>query len=133
MFEWKAEYSVGIGSIDGQHQKLFTLTRELHQAMNAGQGRAAVARILDRLVQYTVVHFALEERLMEECGYPGLEEHRIEHESLTKKVLAFQADYEAGRGPMSVQLLLLLRGWLEHHIQEEDQAYAPYLKAAATL
>jgi len=133
MFEWKAEYSVGIGSIDGQHQNLFASARELYQAMNAGQGKAALARILDRLVQYTVVHFAQEERLMEECGYPDLQKHRQEHEALTKKVLAFQADYEYGRVAMSVQVLQFLRGWLEHHIQAEDKAYAPYLKATAAV
>src|SRR5262245_50466130 len=133
MFEWKAQYSVGISSIDGQHQNLFGVARELYQAMNAGQGKAVMAGILDRLVQYTVVHFAQEERLMQECGYPELPKHRLEHELLTKQVLAFQKDYEAGRVAMSVQLLQFLKSWLEQHIQAEDRAYAPYLKAKAAI
>ena len=64
MFDWKREYSVGIGSIDGQHQNLFAIARELYAAMGAGQGKTAVGRILDRLIHYTSVHFAHEERLM---------------------------------------------------------------------
>ena len=127
MFEWKSEYSVGIGSIDRQHQNLFALAREQYLAMNAGPGKAAVGRILDRLVQYTVVHFAQEERLMEKCKYQGLPKHQREHEMLTKQVLTFQADYEAGRVAMSVQLLQFLKNWLENHIQTEDKAYAPHV------
>ncbi len=61
MFEWKQEYSVGIQSIDAQHQQLFAIAHELYKAMTAGQGKSALSRILDRLVQYTAMHFAHED------------------------------------------------------------------------
>ena len=57
MFEWNNRYSVQIGSIDAQHQTLFRLAEELHTAMSAGQGKSVLSRTLDRLVQYTMVHF----------------------------------------------------------------------------
>jgi hemerythrin len=129
MFEWKPEYSVGIGSIDGQHQNLFAMARELYSAMRVGQGKQAVGEILDRLVRYTTVHFGFEERLMEQHGYPGLPKHRAEHEELTRRVAEIQADYAAGRVAINVQLLQFLRDWLEHHIKQSDSAYAPFLKA----
>ena len=128
MFDWKPEYSVGIKSIDGQHQNLFAIARELYTAMNGGQGKLVLGRILDRLVQYTSVHFAHEERLMQQCQYPGLVKHQQEHKILTKKVQDFHADFEAGRCAMSIQLLHFLKEWLAHHIQAEDTAYAPYVK-----
>jgi hemerythrin len=130
MFDWKPEYSVGVKSIDGQHQKLFALARELHQAMSSGQGKLATERMLDRLVQYTGTHFAHEERLMQQCQYPAFAEHRLKHQALTQKVRTFQADFEAGRVAMSVQLLQFLKEWLEHHIQVEDTAYAPFVRSA---
>jgi len=40
---------------------LFGLADELYNAMTAGRGKLALAHILDRLVQYTKVHFAHEE------------------------------------------------------------------------
>ena len=43
MFEWNHEYSVGIASVDAQHQKLFAIARELYAAMSAGQGKSALA------------------------------------------------------------------------------------------
>jgi hemerythrin-like metal-binding protein len=132
MFEWKPQFSVGIGSIDGQHQNLFAIARELYAAMSAGQGKLAVGRVLDRLVQYTAIHFAHEERLMQQFQFPAFAKHQEEHRMLTRQVLAFQADYEAGRVAMSIQLLNFLKDWLEHHIQTEDSAYAPYVKSGAT-
>jgi hemerythrin len=128
MFEWKNEYSVGIGSIDAQHQNLLAIARELYTAMSAGQGKASLSRILDRLVQYASVHFAHEERLMRLNDYPELAAHKGEHDALTKQVLKFQADFDAGRVSMTVQLLQFLKDWLEKHIKVSDFALAPCLK-----
>jgi hemerythrin-like metal-binding protein len=133
MFEWKPEYSVGIGSIDGQHQNLFAIARELYDAMSAGRGKQALARILDRLVQYTGVHFAHEERLMEQCSYPDYLKHKAEHDALAKRVKEFQTDYEGGRVSLTPTLLHFLKDWLQHHIQERDTAYSPYVKAAKLM
>ena len=131
MFEWKPEYSVKIASIDGQHQNLFRMGEELYAAMSAGQGKAVLSKTLDRLVQYTKVHFAHEERLMRAHGYPDLVAHLAEHRILTQKVVAFQSDFEKGKALMTVQLLNFLKDWLQHHIAESDQKYAPFLKERA--
>src|SRR5215471_15649282 len=128
MFEWSPSYSVGIGSIDGQHQNLFAIGRELHAAMEAGQGKVAIGKILDRLVHYTSVHFAHEERLMQAHDYAEFEAHKAEHDALTAKVLKFQADFHAGKVNFNVQLLQFLRNWLQGHIQGSDQKYAPQIK-----
>ena len=131
MFEWKPQYSVNIPSIDGQHQNLFRIAGELHSAMAAGQGKAALSRILDRLVQYTKVHFAHEERLMSLHHYPDAAKHAAQHHALTEQVLAFQADFDNGKALMTIQVLDFLKEWLKHHIAESDQKYAPFLKERA--
>jgi len=129
MFEWKSEFSVNIGSIDAQHQNLFAIGRELYAAMSAGQGKAVLGRILDRLVQYTAAHFAHEERLLQMHKYPGFAKHKAEHDALVKQVMAFQAEFSAGHSTMSAPVLLFVKDWLEKHIQGSDVAYAPCLKA----
>ncbi|HUI76868.1 MAG TPA: bacteriohemerythrin [Bryobacteraceae bacterium] len=130
MFEWNDSFSVRIPNIDGQHQKLFRIAGELHAAMQAGNAQAAVSNIVDSLVQYVKVHFAYEERLMEQAGYPGAAEHKAQHEDLTRQVLQFQADLQSGKRTVSISLLHFLRNWLVNHIQTEDSKYAPFLKAA---
>jgi hemerythrin len=131
MFEWKPQYSVQIPSIDNQHQNLFRIAAELYSAMCAGQGKVALSRVLERLVQYTAAHFAHEERLMRLHKYPDFDKHKAEHEALTKQVLAFQSDFENGRATMTVQVLHFLKEWLQHHIAESDQKYSPYLRSKA--
>ncbi len=132
MFEWKNEYSVGIESIDEQHKKLFAIGRELYEAMSAGRGKASLALVLDRLVQYTAVHFVHEERMMRMYDYPDFLKHKMQHDELTKRVLKFQKDFEGGMASMTVQLLEFLRDWLEGHIRVSDFAYIPCLKPKAT-
>jgi hemerythrin len=128
MFEWKSEYATNIGSIDAQHQNLFAIGRELFAAMSAGQGKGALGRILNRLIQYTTVHFAHEERLMQLHKYPDFASHKAQHDALVAQVQAFQTEFMSGRTNMAVQVLQFLKDWLEKHIKSSDFAYAPYLK-----
>jgi hemerythrin len=129
MFEWKNEYAVNIQSIDAQHQQLFSIGRELYAAMSTGQGKTAVGKVLDRLIQYTASHFAHEERLMQMHKYPDFAKHKAEHDALVKQVLKLQAEFHSGHSTVTVQVLQFVKDWLEKHIKGTDRQYAPCLKA----
>jgi len=131
MFEWKNSYSIQIPEIDAQHQNLFRIAAQLHAAMTSGQGKAVTEQILDRLVSYTKVHFASEERLMADYNYPDAAAHKQEHDSLNGEVMRFQADFKSGRRTMTVQLLQFLRDWLQSHIAMSDTKLAPYIRGQA--
>lgn len=133
MFEWKPTYSVQIASIDGQHQNLFSLAAKLHAAMAAGRSNQVLADLLNRLVQYTHVHFQQEERMMQRAGYPNFVAPKAEHEALLRRVEEFQKEFAGGRVTMSIDVLYFLKNWLEKHIMRTDQQYAPYLKAKSVV
>lgn len=124
---WSNEYSVGVRAADNQHTNLFNILNDLHDAMKNGQGQKAASTLLRKLVDYTVSHFAAEEKLMESTGYPGLEVHRIQHKALTRQVGEFMARLEKGERAISLDLLDFLRDWLKNHIQGDDKAYGPWL------
>jgi len=63
-FQWKDAYSVKVAALDNQHKKLFDLVNELHRAMRQGHGKDIAGDILLRLIEYTVHHFAGEEKLL---------------------------------------------------------------------
>ena len=128
MFEWSESYSVGVHGIDAQHKNVFRLAAEFHRAIVSGEGKAFIPQLLDRLVQYTAVHFAYEERLMQEAGYPNLPAHKAEHEELTKKLLRFQSDFKAGRTDLAFEMFQALRQAVRQHILGSDLQYAPYVK-----
>jgi hemerythrin len=131
MFEWKPEYSLGHGDIDGQHQRLFELASDLHTAMTQGKGKGALSETLNNLLVYTKTHFANEERLMQANHYPDYPEHKAAHDALTARVIEFQKDFEAGRVGMTVQLLQFLKDWLRDHIGQTDRRVAAFLRSKA--
>lgn len=127
LMTWTENYSVGIKSIDAQHQKLISMVNELQDAMLAGKANDHVGRILDNLVQYTVTHFAYEEKLFAQHGYKEAAPHKAEHDKLTKQVADFQAQFKSGQARLSAQLMNFLRDWLNGHILGTDKKYSAHL------
>jgi len=128
LITWGAEYSVGISSIDAQHQKLVVLVNDLNDAMAQGKGKDVLEKILAGLVDYPKTHFAHEESLFKTYGYPEATAHKMKHDDLTKKVLQFQQDLNAGKAVMSVQIMSFLKDWLLNHIKGTDMKYSAFLK-----
>ena len=124
---WNDSYSVGVKTIDHQHAGLFAMVNELHTAMMNGQAKNVVGSLLEKLVKYTVEHFAYEERMMEAAKYPSLVAHRAHHADLTRQVGDFMARYKRGDGAVNIELLQFLSDWLTKHIQREDKQYSPFL------
>jgi hemerythrin len=127
MIEWDQRYSVEIAEIDRQHQKLFDLLNELYAAMQEGQADQVVGKVLDRVVDYTVLHFAHEERLFTRYSYPGAAAHRDEHARLTAQAKALAERLKAGTGDVPVSTLKFLCDWLSRHILGSDKRYAAFL------
>jgi hemerythrin len=125
-FPWRAEYQVNIEIIDNQHKQLVELLNKLYEAMREGKGREITAQVLNELVEYTKLHFATEEKLLQEQAFPGFLAHLSEHTRLTSKVIEYQQAYIAG-GSISVQLSMFLKDWLITHIKGMDMKYSPYL------
>ena len=130
LIQWDESFSVGNLALDNQHKQLFDLVNQLHDAMAKGQAKDVLDRTLARLIDYTAGHFSAEERCMQQAKFPDLAAHRAQHEELTKQVLGFQADFRAGKIALSVHLMSFLRDWLQHHIQESDRRYSPFLTRA---
>jgi hemerythrin-like metal-binding protein len=127
LFVWSEEYSVGVARIDQQHQGLVEIINLLHSEMLLGRGKHVLDVILDKLVDYTKIHFATEEKLFATHGYPQEAEHKGQHQALTEKVLAFQSDFKAGHAVISAGIMEFLRDWLIAHILKEDMAYRTFL------
>ena len=97
--EWKPFYSVGDASIDAEHQRLLGIIDDLCLAVHAGQGQAIIREILDRLSDYTIVHFDHEERAMQKCGYPNLEAHMTMHDEMRRRTREFPRRAKPRRRP----------------------------------
>jgi hemerythrin-like metal-binding protein len=128
-FEWNERYSVKVSALDAHHKQLFAIIQELYIAMRAGRGKTVAGDVLRRLIDYTIKHFAEEEKLMEKYGYPQLVQHQVEHKALVDKVVSFKRDFDAGGASITPELMTFLQKWLTEHIQEVDQGYSDFLNA----
>ena len=73
-------WELGNEQVDTQHRQMFQLLSELvDECMNA-TATEKLRETLDILVAYTVEHFADEEGLQLQYGYPGYEKHKKMHD-----------------------------------------------------
>ncbi len=79
--------------------------------------------MIDELVDYTLSHFAFEEELMEEAGYPFCAAHKRVHEVFTKRVSEYRMRFQAGEDVVD-ELKSMLSRWLFNHIRNDDKAYS---------
>jgi hemerythrin len=128
--EWSDALSVGIEEIDEQHRVLVGLVNRMHQAIHERHGSDVVKGILAELVDYTRIHFAVEESLMRILDYPGYEKHKLVHEELYNHVIQLQTKVESGKTAIGFELMHFLKNWLTKHIMEEDREYSSCFLAA---
>ncbi len=125
--KWSNELSVGIQEIDEQHKVLVNILNEMHDAVRHNHGHDVSLEILDRLIEYTKIHFAVEESLFRIFEYPGYEEHHAEHAALLKEAQTMRNKVFSGEAQVSFKLLHFLRMWLTEHIMGSDKDYADFL------
>jgi hemerythrin len=127
-FKWSDDYSVNISEIDEQHKELVGILNLIFVAVSRREGEKVVAEILDSLFAYTQTHFALEERLMKEAGYQGLEQHREEHKELIAQLNELTRKFMLDEKPIYFEMLAFLRTWLRAHILGSDMKYSAALQ-----
>ncbi|ANA39328.1 bacteriohemerythrin [Geobacter anodireducens] len=127
LISWSDSLSVKVKQFDDQHKKLVDMVNQLFDAMKAGKGNQVMGDILKSLIQYTQTHFAAEERVLKQHGYPDLEAHKKEHNALVMQVLDLQKQLQEGKSVLTQHVMTFLRDWLSKHIQGDDKKYGVYL------
>ena len=123
IIQWNETLSVSNSLIDSQHKRLVSLINELHTAMKEGRGKEVLQKILDDLITYTKEHFATEEKMMQKANFPFYNQHKLEHDNLTKKAVELQSSYRSGNAPLTLDVMTFLKNWLVNHIMGSDKKY----------
>lgn len=131
LFEWTDEFSVGVESIDQQHQVLVALLNQLYDAIETDSADMVIKEILEALIDYTHTHFLVEECLMEVLNYKDYDNHKKEHKDLLKQLLDFKTKIYVEKvnlrdDTVAADLLAFLIRWLKDHILESDKAYSSH-------
>lgn len=127
-FPWTPDLRLGIRQFDLEHQQMGSLISQLHGLMTVRRDRVAASELVEVLIQATRSHFAGEEALLRESGYPDCEAHFAEHSQLIDELRNLHRQFQAGT-LSTLALPLFLKKWLMEHIQHTDRLYVSHLKA----
>jgi len=127
LIKWRDSYSVGVDKFDQEHMVLVELINEMFTIVRDKEGDVAVLTdAVEKLVDYTRIHFTDEEEALEKVNYPKLEEHKEIHTNLLEQVVDFQKQVEDEGKDLRMDLYKFLRDWLINHILDEDMKYGEY-------
>lgn len=124
--QWTPELDTGIDVIDQQHRQLVAYVNRLVDARKGGN-RILVGQVLNDVIDYTRTHFAFEEKLLQEAGYPYFDAHCSVHHRFVEKIETLQAQFQQSED-VSETLERMLSRWLMTHIRSDDAAYAERVK-----
>ncbi|RCX09619.1 hemerythrin [Anaerobacterium chartisolvens] len=133
MFEWKANYSCNIEEIDNQHKKLFEIAARLYDLASLKDEYDhydEIVAIINELEEYTVYHFAYEEKLMLESNYKDYETHKIEHDFFIKKIKRLEKmDMEEDQSNSVMKMIEFVADWISAHILKVDINYKEHFNS----
>lgn len=126
---WNDKLLIGVREIDDQHRRLIKAVDELMEASFQGKGKDAIEKTLNFAVAYTKEHFAAEEKLFEQSGYPLAFAHKQMHAGFITSLSALQSDFarEGATSGLSIKLNKSLVDWLVKHITAEDRKFADFM------
>lgn len=131
-FEWIQKYSVGVKSIDEQHQHYLEIVNDVVKMTGQSEifSNETMAKI-DDLNKYAIFHFTTEENLFEKYGYNGAAEHLSEHRAFEEKLDGFIN--KAKRESVDTKKIMLeiaefAGSWLINHVMNTDQKYVDFMK-----
>lgn len=127
---WDETFVLGIDEIDEQHRTIIEQFASFSEAIQAGTAKDVLSETALFLVEYAGEHFATEERYMQECDYPRIEEQRREHQDFTndaEELVRKIADEGASRELAAALAGKMIR-WVIQHIRNHDRDMVDYVK-----
>ncbi len=133
-FEWMESLSVGVPTIDAQHRELIAAFNDLSNAIEQGNGAAAVKKLmisLQYLIEWYLEH---EENCADKHACAIAERHRQGQVQLSKMLKNLQAQYCASGASDEIarSAHARLADWLVSSVMIIDASVAPCVLKSAT-
>jgi hemerythrin len=127
LLKWSHECIVGVEAMDDQHGILMDTLNELRISLVHGADRRAICLQLERLIEFTQMHFQCEEHLLLQQGFPGADEHKTAHKHLLAKLYAALEQLNHDDFVQFSSLLEFLPAWYLEHVEQLDRPYGIWL------
>ncbi len=127
IFEWQDSLFTGVAQIDEHHLHLVDLLNETHRNFLRNASPNILAELFEELIDYATYHFAAEEKIMVENGYPEIRQHLLEHVKFSTEVIAMNTNYLNRQKPFFLEIFTFLHNWLKTHILQTDSKLGRFL------
>jgi len=128
---WREQLSVGNNVIDADHKYLIEIINQVEKSL-AAKNRGEIAKELDSLTQYSLIHFEREEKIAKAVGYAQVANLNQSHADLLQKLDQVRCEFDAAGQEWSadaaVHFSSFLRAWLIDHVIKEDLLMKPVLQ-----
>jgi hemerythrin len=114
----------GHAEVDAQHARIL---EELDRISAAGSSRIAV--LISFLHQHVRSHFAYEELLMDEAGYPDAGPHKAEHREYADVVARLEEQVDRETPESLAAIIATVERWVVDHVMRADHKLAAFLRA----
>lgn len=113
--------SVDLVSIDSEHRILIDLLNRFGEALMRDASAQAIRAIFDDIIAHALEHFAHEERVMDNIGFPRLDAHQQQHAVLldNAEVIRLELDGQADRDKLT-SVTTFLNHLVVKHMLEAD-------------
>ncbi len=120
----------GVQAIDEQHRALLELGNKAVDLSAIKADRAVFEEALRFLADYVTYHFAAEEYVMLEYGYPNYEHHRLWHERFRHGVSEWlnHAKTEGVSQDLRLKMSVGIEDWLLEHVRITDKGLSEFLR-----
>ena len=127
LLKWQANFRIGIGEVDHEHQALIELINTLFDALGTERSGERVEGFLGEILADISAHFALEEKVMRDRHYDALAEHKADHERLLDELRDLMDAQAEGAVLDEQRFAARLAEWFTGHFQTHDARFHRYL------
>jgi hemerythrin len=128
--EWSERFALDFEVMDVQHRELLGRINLLREQVRRRE-LDACREVMGFVSEYAVSHFATEERLMRESGYPFREQQRREHGAFIRYFGELRSEIDSGTHDptyLAFRVQLFLIDWFVNHTSRTDRHLAHYLR-----
>jgi hemerythrin len=133
--QWDESLVLGFDEIDNQHRSIFEHFEKLSEAAEQGKSKEIIEEMAIFLFDYAQLHFATEDKIMAEYGYPKIEVQRHEHGDFTQdsNKLKKRIEQEGATREVAIEVTGKLLRWIIQHIRKHDMEMVAFIKESIAL
>ena len=132
MIEFANVPKVAFDEMNLVHAEEVELLNRIEALLDTGASEEVLSEALETLFEHTRAHFANEERLMRESGFPAYDMHKAEHDRVLNAFQLLMMDWRTQKdnGLIRDYVCAETPQWLHQHIATMDTVTAQFIALA---